>query len=190
MARALDAIVRMSSTRFNYWLELVIDLVLGLALLTIGIIRHIDQPFRALFTVMIGLLLFSLIEYVFHRWIFHSGVPLFEQGHDAHHQRPLGYDSLPFFLPPVVLLLLTGLFSLAMPVSYAMLLGGAMSLGYVAYGLSHFIIHHRRFRTPWLKHWAARHHIHHHHPEANFGVTSQLWDVLFKTSYVQRHRHS
>ena len=77
-----------------------------------------------------------------------------------------------------------------MPLAFAALLTGAMTMGYVAYGLSHFIMHHRRFTTPWLRRWAAHHHIHHHHPDKNFGVTTKLWDVLFRTRYVQRHPHS
>src|SRR5574337_938437 len=153
----LDAIARMSTTRTNYWTELV-------------------------------LYAFSFIEYFFHRWLFHTHIPLFEQGHRMHHERPLGYDSLPFFLPPIVLLSLTGLLVWLMPLGFALLLAGAITFGYITYGLSHFIIHHVRFRQPLLRRWAGAHHVHHYHPETNFGVTTLLWDILLGTRYVRQPR--
>lgn len=186
----VDAIVRMSSTRTNYWAELVLDAVLGLLLVVEGWRHDTGRPLIALLACLLGLFVFSFIEYFFHRWMFHTRVPLFEQGHRMHHERPLGYDSLPFFLPAVVLLVLAGLFMLIMPSGLAMLMAGSITFGYIAYGLSHFIIHHVRFRQPLLRRWAGAHHVHHYHPESNFGVTTPLWDVLLGTRYVRRSRKS
>src|SRR5690348_9798570 len=111
----VDAIVRMSSTRTNYWGEVGIDIALGLLLLAEGWRLHDGSPWTALLAFGLGLFAFSFIEYFFHRWMFHTRVPLFEQGHRTHHEQPLGYDSLPFFLPAVVLLALAGVFVLIMP---------------------------------------------------------------------------
>jgi hypothetical protein len=69
--------------------------------------------------------------------------------------------------------------------SSAFLLVGSMAFGYVTYGLSHFIIHHTRFRRRLARRWAANHHIHHYHPDTNFGVTTLLWDTLLNTRYVR-----
>lgn len=184
----VDAIVRMSSTRTNYWAELVLDMVLALLLVVEGWRHDTGRPLIALLACLLGLFAFSFIEYFFHRWMFHTQVPLFEQGHRMHHERPLGYDSLPFFLPAVVLLVLAGLFMLIMPSGLAMLMTGSITFGYIAYGLSHFIIHHVRFKQPLLRRWAGAHHVHHYHPESNFGVTTPLWDVLLGTRYVRRTR--
>ncbi len=184
----VDAIVRMSSTRANYWAELALDAALGLLLIVEGWRHHTGRPLIALLACLLGLFVFSFIEYFFHRWMFHTRIPLFEQGHRMHHERPLGYDSLPFFLPAVVLLVLAGLFILIMPSGFAMLLAGSITFGYIAYGLSHFIIHHVRFNQPLLRRWAGAHHVHHYHPESNFGVTTPLWDVLLGTRYVRRTR--
>ena len=65
--------------------------------------------------ILSGLFAFSFIEYVFHRWMFHTRVPLFAHGHRMHHEQPLGYESLPFFLPAAIVLGLTGLCLLAVP---------------------------------------------------------------------------
>ena len=184
----VDAIVRMSSTRANYWAEFGVDSALCLLLLLLGWRLHAGGVLTALLALGLGLFAFSFIEYFFHRWLFHTRIPLFTQGHDLHHARPLGYDSLPFFLPPVVLLLLAGVFVAVMPTGFALLLASSITFGYIVYGLSHFIIHHVRFRQPLLRRWAGAHHVHHYHPETNFGVTSSLWDVLLGTKYVRQPR--
>ncbi|GGY29282.1 hypothetical protein GCM10008098_23230 [Rhodanobacter panaciterrae] len=184
----VDAIVRMSSTRTNYWAELGVDTALGLLLLVAGWRLHAGSALTALLAIGLGLFAFSFIEYFFHRWMFHTRIPLFKQGHDMHHERPLGYDSLPFFLPAVVLLALAGLFALIMPTGFALLMAGAITFGYIAYGLSHFTIHHVRFKRPLLRRWAGAHHVHHYHPGSNFGVTTPLWDVLLGTRYVRQAR--
>lgn len=186
----LDAIVRMSSTRTNYWVEVGVDVVLGTLLVIEGWRHHAGGLLGAALALGTGLLAFSFIEYFFHRWMFHTRIPLFEQGHRMHHEHPLGYDSLPFFLPAVVLLSLAGLCVLVMPLGFALLMAGAVTFGYIAYGLSHFVIHHVRFRQPWLRRWAGAHHVHHYHPGSNFGVTTPLWDVLLGTRYVRRPRPS
>jgi sterol desaturase/sphingolipid hydroxylase (fatty acid hydroxylase superfamily) len=184
----VDAIVRMSSTRTNYWAELGVDTTLGALLVVEGWRMHAGSPLVALLAIGLGLFAFSFIEYFFHRWMFHTRVPLFEQGHRTHHEQPLGYDSLPFFLPAVVLLTLAGLFVLIMPTGFALLMAGAITFGYITYGLSHFTIHHVRFKHPWLRRWAGAHHIHHYHPDSNFGLTTPLWDVLLGTRYVRQAR--
>jgi sterol desaturase/sphingolipid hydroxylase (fatty acid hydroxylase superfamily) len=184
----VDAIVRMSSTRTNYWAELGVDTTLGALLVVEGWRLHAGSPLGALLAIGLGLFAFSFIEYFFHRWMFHTRVPLFEQGHRTHHEQPLGYDSLPFFLPAVVLLTLAGLFVLIMPTGFALLMAGAITFGYITYGLSHFTIHHVRFKHPWLRRWAGAHHIHHYHPDSNFGLTTPLWDVLLGTRYVRQAR--
>lgn len=184
----LNAIVRMSSTRANYWAEVGVDTTLAVVLAVLGWRQHQGGPWLALLALLLGLFAFSFIEYFFHRWMFHTRVPLFEQGHRTHHEQPLGYDSLPFFLPAAVLLALAGVFALILPVGFALLLAAAITLGYIVYGLSHFIIHHVRFKQPWLRRWAAAHHVHHYHPGTNFGLTTPLWDVLLGTRYVRRPR--
>ncbi|KQX96392.1 fatty acid hydroxylase [Rhodanobacter sp. Root480] len=187
LRNGVDAIVRMSSTRANYWGELAVDVALGAVLMVEGARR---QPGALLGTlaIVLGLFAFSFVEYFFHRWMFHTRIPLFAQGHELHHQHPLGYDSLPFFLPPLILLALTGVFVALMPTGFALLLASAITFGYIIYGLAHFIIHHVRFKQPLLRRWAGAHHVHHYHPDSNFGVTTPLWDVLLGTRYVRQAR--
>lgn len=178
----------MSRTPANYWGEFVLDIPVGILLIFEGLRQHDTHPTTVFFTILIGLFIFSFFEYFFHRWLFHGSMRLMVEGHRAHHENPLGYDALPFFLPALLLMGLTGIFVLLVPVSYAFLLAGAVASGYVTYGLSHFIIHHTRFRLRLARRWAANHHIHHYHPYSNFGVTTPLWDILLATRYVRQHK--
>lgn len=180
-----DALAQMSVTRMNYWAEFGVDTLLVILLMLEGWRRHTGNFLTVILAIFCGLLVFSFVEYCFHRWLFHTRIPLFSEGHRLHHENPAGYNSLPFFLPPLIALGLTGLCMLVMPDSFALLLMGSVAFGYLVYGLGHFIIHHVRFRQPLLRRWAARHHIHHCHINTNFGVTTPLWDILFGTRYSQ-----
>ena len=186
----VDSIVRMSSTQTNYWVEVGVDLALCILFMVEGCRLNTGGALSALLAVALGLFAFSFVEYFFHRWMFHTRIPLFAQGHRMHHEHPLGYDSLPFFLPGAVLVVLTGLVMLILPTGFALLMMGSVTLGYIAYGLSHFTIHHVRFKHPLLRRWAGAHHVHHYHPNSNFGVTTPLWDVLLGTRYVRQPRSS
>ena len=185
----LDALYRLSRTRANYWLESVLDAALGVALLGAGLAREHDS-LRVALLVLSGLTLYSFMEYVFHRWVFHGALQTMARGHASHHTNPRGYDSLPFFLPALVLSCVIGVGVMLAPAAEVWLVASGIAFGYVAYGVAHFMIHHRRFRNAVLRRWAARHHIHHHHPGRNFGVTTPLWDALLATSYVPRRSTS
>jgi sterol desaturase/sphingolipid hydroxylase (fatty acid hydroxylase superfamily) len=179
----LDHMARMSQTPANYWGEFALDIPLGAWLVLYGLHHPEASPALAVFTFLVGLFLFSFVEYFFHRWLFHGSIPIMVEGHRQHHRNPLGYSSLPFFLPALVLLGLLALFDLLLPTGYAALLIGAVAFGYVAYGVGHFLIHHLRFRHRLALQWAGNHLTHHHHPTTNFGVTSPLWDRIFSTRF-------
>ena len=182
---ALQAILRMSRTPANYWGEFILDIPIGILLITLGLRQPDIHPLAGFFTLVVGLFIFTGFEYIIHRWLFHGSFRIMVEGHRAHHENPQGYDGLPFFLPALVLLSLVGLLSLVIPGGYAYLLIGALAFGYTIYGVGHFLIHHVRFRRDIPRHWAANHLIHHHHPDTNFGVTTPLWDRLFSTRYVR-----
>jgi sterol desaturase/sphingolipid hydroxylase (fatty acid hydroxylase superfamily) len=174
----------LSTTRANARAGLVADVLASCALLYAGSRRGDTDSAAALATVLAGLVLFSFVEYCFHRWLFHGSVALLEQGHRKHHEQPQAHDSLPFFLPPLVALALEGILTVFLPATTALLFTGGMAGGYAAYGLTHSIFHNERFRHALPRRWAAAHHIHHYHPGSNFGVTTPLWDIVLQTRYV------
>lgn len=186
--RTLDGIAWMSTTRANARAGLAADVLISAALLYFGL-RHGGLSIAlAVSIALFGLMLFSFVEYCFHRWLFHGPVRVLEQGHRKHHEQPQAHDSLPFFLPPLVALILARSLELLLPASAALLFTGGMAAGYAAYGLTHTTFHTVRFRRRLSRRWAAAHHIHHYHPHSNFGVTTPLWDFVLKTRYVSERR--
>jgi sterol desaturase/sphingolipid hydroxylase (fatty acid hydroxylase superfamily) len=180
----------LSTTRANARAGLVADVLASCALLYAGSRRGDTDSAAALATVLAGLVLFSFVEYCFHRWLFHGSVALLEQGHRKHHEQPQAHDSLPFFLPPLVALALVGVLSAFLPATIALLFTGGMAAGYAAYGLTHSTFHNVRFRHALARRWAAAHHIHHFHPGSNFGVTTPLWDIVLQTRYTPERTRS
>ena len=177
---------RLSSTRINSWLGLASDIGVS-AILLWGGFRLLDLPVAsALCVIFAGVFTFSFVEYGLHRWLFHGSAPSFEQGHQRHHERPLGDDSLPFFFPPLAILAMAEAFRLVTSEEIALLFGGGFAAGYAAYGLSHTIIHRMRFHNVFMQRWAAAHHVHHYHPDCNFGVTTPFWDFVMRTRYQRR----
>ncbi|MBN9405030.1 MAG: sterol desaturase family protein [Burkholderiales bacterium] len=182
-------LAQLSTTRLNLRLGLSADSLTAAVLILAAIA---DGGLRwpwALLTVALGLWVFSFIEYAAHRWLFHGRhTGPFKRGHGHHHLDPLGYDALPFFLPPLFMGALAGLFALVLPADYALLLAGVVAAGYAAYGISHVLIHVHHFKSPRLQRWVAFHDEHHRHADKNFGVTSSLWDVILGTRYQPKAR--
>lgn len=186
--RALDGMERMAVTEANLWAAFVVDTGMCLGLTAFGLLQPDTHPLVALLAFVGGLLFFSLIEYCFHRWLFHGPDQAMQRGHLQHHVDPHGIGTLPFFLPPVFLLVLVALSSKVLPFGYALITVGGIAGGYFAYGQCHDWIHRTRFQLPLMRRWAASHHVHHHHPDSNFGVTSPLWDLILGTRYRSRGR--
>lgn len=180
------SVARLSSTRINSWLGLVADIGVSVGLLCAGFWLLDFGVLSGLYVVCIGVFAFSFVEYCFHRWLFHGSAPIFEQGHERHHELPRGYDSLPFFFAPLAILALAELLRVATTTEIALLFTGGFAAGYAAYGLSHTVIHRLRFQNALMRRWAAAHHIHHCHPESNFGVTTPFWDIVMRTRYRRR----
>lgn len=183
-------LARLARTRANAHAGLVSDTSISLVLIGAGLWFNRSGATVAIAMIVLGLLSFSLVEYIFHRWLFHGRPSAAREGHDKHHDDPLGYDALPFFLPVLGMVCVAGVLCLLMPAGAALLLTGTLAAGYAAYGLAHTAIHSMRFRHPRIARWAASHHIHHHHPDCNFGVTSPLWDIVFNTRYVSARASS
>ena len=174
----------LSRTKTNGRLGLFCDSAISVALILLAKSKYGLPTPSVVGCVSIGLALFTFVEYACHRWLFHGEPNALERGHWQHHLFPLGDDSLPFFLPPVLFATVACLLSVILPGGIALSLMGGLAGGYALYGLSHIVIHRRQFSHAGARRWAAAHHIHHHHPDKNFGVTSPLWDVVLGTRYV------
>jgi 4-hydroxysphinganine ceramide fatty acyl 2-hydroxylase len=64
----------------------------------------------------------------------------------------------------------------------------AFLIGYLFYDITHYAIHHFNFKgNIWkeLKDWHAVHH--YKHDDYGFGVSSPIWDHVFKTTYPEKN---
>ena len=136
-----------------------------------------------------GLVLFSFVEYMVHRYLFHSGDPskkstLSYRLHHIHHDHPSDKKrlALPLPLGIAIAALIYGLFWLPLGSLTPFFFPGFIT-GYAMYLWIHYLIHTRRppknnFRILW-----RNHNIHHFgNDKKAFGVTSPLWDFIFNTN--------
>ncbi len=136
-----------------------------------------------------GMLLFSLLEYIMHRYVFHMDTStrlrqrLQYIFHGWHHDHPKDKDRLA--MPPVVSALLAAvlfiLFRLLVGNLAYFFLPGFM-IGYIGYLGVHYSVHAYKPPKNLLRHLWIHHSIHHHreHDRA-YGVSSPLWDIIFNT---------
>jgi sterol desaturase/sphingolipid hydroxylase (fatty acid hydroxylase superfamily) len=152
-------------------------------------------PFYIPAGIGVGLFLWTFVEYTLHRFVFHHHpksdwqkriVFLF---HGIHHAQPQCKTRL--VMPPAVsipmalvvyglfYLIVSKLMGLALWVNPMMV---GLLIGYLAYDLTHYATHHFRMTWGFLK-FLKRYHMMHHYktPYMRFGVSSPLWDVVFRT---------
>ena len=165
-----------------------------IALLVIGYQRGVVDTFGQGALIFCGAYLFwSLFEYFFHRYIFHldsyfpnsNFIKKFDYAlHGIHHEFPR--DTQRLIMPPVpglmIITVLFGVFWLVMGETLFMFLPGFL-LGYLSYAFIHYSTH--AFKPPkakWLKVLWRHHALHHYkHPDRAFGVSSPIWDYVFRT---------
>lgn len=144
---------------------------------------------------LLGLFLWTLSEYLLHRFLFHMPVKgekaerivfLF---HGVHHAQPQQKTRL--VMPPAVAIPLAAIFYGIYHLFFAVLLNAphwvapvfsAFIIGYLIYDLTHYATHHFPMRSGYAK-YIKRYHMQHHYktPNKRFGVSSPIWDVVFST---------
>ncbi|ESO86578.1 hypothetical protein LOTGIDRAFT_195020 [Lottia gigantea] len=142
--------------------------------------------------ITMGILLWSLVEYVIHRWVFHVKPPSWSPWlirlhflfHGQHHKAPMDKSKLVFpqlpasFLASQILLI----YCLLLPTGTALALFAGTIIGYMFYDLTHYYLHHG---TPSLTYYKSlkTYHMKHHFNDhsTGFGISSKLWDYPFKT---------
>ena len=145
--------------------------------------------------ILIGLLVWTLTEYVLHRFLFHwmppgkLGERMHFVFHGVHHDYPS--DSKRLVMVPTISIPLAALFFFL----FKFLLGGIMVFpffagflsGYLFYDMVHYAIHHYNFKSKFwldLKHY----HMLHHYKDMNngYGVSSKFWDLIFRTTFQKK----
>jgi len=140
--------------------------------------------------VVFGIFLWTLIEYVLHRFLFHINTKSYwaNTAHyllqGCHHKHPM--DGLRLVFPPAAAAILCFPFwnlikLFSTPSTTPGLFGGGL-LGYVIYDCAHYYLHHGQPSSDPAK-YLKKYHLNHHFriQTKGFGITSTLWDHVFGT---------
>jgi len=164
-----------------------------------------EHPIVALGVYLAGLPVWTLVEYLFHRYVLHGRFPAHDSVvgrflhdrldplHWEHHQRPFDgmhisgelRDILPLFVVAAPL-------SFVFPVYTApMLLAGVVQC-YVIEEWIHHSVHFYEFRNRYFRYIKRFHRYHHTQPgmESGFGLTNGIWDVVFRTRHPRPVRQA
>ena len=138
---------------------------------------------------VVGVAVWTLLEYVIHRYLFHYdprsriGKQFHFIVHGVHHDYP--NDAKRLVMPPAVSIPLAILFYAVFYLtvgSAAPALWAGFVAGYVCYDGIHYAIHHFPMKSGLLNRLKQHHLRHHFHDDqAGFGVSSPLWDYVFRS---------
>ncbi|MBF9222587.1 sterol desaturase family protein [Hymenobacter ruricola] len=163
--------------------------VTGILSMYYGLTRGFMTGVGALGLFLMGLLAFTLVEYLVHRYVYH--IPATTPGrakfqytmHGVHHEYPK--DKTRLAMPPIITVFVASLlffifrFSFG---SYAFGLLSGFTFGYAMYLFVHYAIHAYAPPKNFLKVWWTHHSQHHYRQdEVAFGVSSTLWDHIIGT---------
>jgi sterol desaturase/sphingolipid hydroxylase (fatty acid hydroxylase superfamily) len=139
-----------------------------------------------LLALLAGAFGWTFTEYGMHHWNGHlaRGKLKFSREHLAHH-RESDYFTSNLTKAQMALPIISVVFAVAWWLSGALIATGfTLGLGaaYIGYEWLHWACHARAPRTRFGR-WARRNHFYHHFTSAkyNHGVTSPIWDVVFRT---------
>lgn len=152
------------------------------------------HPYSFPIFFLLGMFLWTLLEYCIHRFVFHFSPPannfylitVHFLLHGQHHKSPFDRSRLVF--PPGVSSPLIGFFYLVFTwifpegVSLCLFVGGLF--GYVVYDLMHYYLHYGSPQKGSYLYGLKAYHVKHHfeHQRAGFGITTSLWDHPFNTA--------
>ncbi|RLD21332.1 MAG: fatty acid hydroxylase [Bacteroidetes bacterium] len=178
-----------SLTRTHIAVPLTIFYGAAIGLVGFSLYYGIIAPMANLWLFLGGFVFFTLIEYLIHRYAFHintdtpSRAKFQHTFHGVHHDSPR--DKTRLAMPPVASVTLATILFLG----YRFILGfyglpfaAGFLAGYASYLVIHYSVH--AFRPPnnFFKILWIHHAIHHYkEPEAAFGVSSPIWDHIFRT---------
>jgi sterol desaturase/sphingolipid hydroxylase (fatty acid hydroxylase superfamily) len=125
---------------------------------------------------LVGILAWTFIEYFLHRWVLHHWYT--EDHLNSHHKRPEDYTVGPSWS---VIGLIVAAVSL---ICYYTRLDGylyGLLFAYSVYTVIHYLCHHQNKLNRWIKPLIRWHATHHAQDNVNYGVSSPLWDIIFRT---------
>jgi len=184
-------------SRVHPAVPLIIYLPLVTYFLYLSISTYSVSFVNIFFLVVAGIFVWSFIEYVLHKYIFHFdaksefGKKIHFIFHGVHHDYPS--DSRRLVMPPSVSIPLAALFYFIFMYLvgevYVLPFFSGFIIGYLFYDLTHYAIHHFNMHS---KFWLAikNHHMLHHYQDQDkgYGVSSPLWDLVFGSMFDKKSK--
>ncbi len=178
---------RMTHTHFAIPVSIFL-LTAGISLYY-GLTRSLLTGVAAFGLFLGGLLLFTLAEYLMHRFVYHlpPSTPArarFQYTmHGVHHEYPK--DKSRLAMPPILTVFVASLLFFIFRFTLGNAAFGVLAgfvFGYAGYLFVHYVLHLYAPPKSALK-WLWHHHAMHHYAQegAAFGVSTTLWDHVFGT---------
>jgi sterol desaturase/sphingolipid hydroxylase (fatty acid hydroxylase superfamily) len=176
-------------TKTHSYIPVSMFMVTGILLSIYAINKQILTGTELLISYFTGLVVFTYVEYMAHRFIFHMALTTVIRRkiqylfHGVHHEYPRDKERLA--MPPLasiaLAVLIFGLVNLiSSKWSYGFVAG--FLNGYALYLFVHYIVHAWKMPKNSLKILWVNHNIHHYQDETvAFGVSSPFWDKVFGT---------
>lgn len=176
-------------TRTHIAVPITIFVLIAAGLIAYGYIHGFITVLSALGLFLIGWFLFTFVEYMAHRYLFHMDTDTEMKKtiqytfHGNHHDFPK--DKKRLAMPPIMSLLLASFFFFLFRLLFGQFVFGILSgflFGYALYLFVHYAVH--AFAPPrnFLKTLWVHHAIHHYKDEERaYGVSSPLWDWILGT---------
>lgn len=150
-------------------------------------------PAAILCAAVLGYLIWTLVEYFGHRYLFHAEFPgelgrhihfLIHGVHHDHPSDPLRLVMPPLLSAPIMLVsFIIGRLIFGAPLVYPIALG--FVLGYIGYDMVHYYVHHAEPKTRLGRTLRRLHMLHHFRDdERGFGVSAPWWDKVFGTAHL------
>ncbi|KAK9892311.1 hypothetical protein WA026_019114 [Henosepilachna vigintioctopunctata] len=145
-------------------------------------------------SLFVGIIIWTLIEYSLHRWIFHMKISgnskiliyIHFAIHGLHHKVP--FDPKRLVFPPLpaagIAFALYHLVAGCFPEYNRLLVFSGGLTGYVIYDMIHFYLHYGAPKENTYLYNLKRYHNHHHfhHHDNGYGISSMAWDIVFGTT--------
>ena len=163
------------------------------------------HPWAAVAFFAAGCVTWTLVEYLFHRYVLHGRFPAgkgliqrflherLDPLHWDHHKRPFDGSHISGELKDIL-----PLFFVAAPVSFLfptytapVLLAGVVQ-SYVSEEWLHYALHFSNSRSPLFRR-LKKYHLYHHSPRGinkGYGITTRFWDGVFDTRFPDAVRRS
>ncbi len=180
-----------------YTSALILNLVfIPIALFFVFFSFHEHSIWMTCLGIFAGLFLWTFVEYIMHRFAFHFKFKneklkrlhaIFHLSHHKFIHDKRKYQTLMLLSLPSAILYYY-LLKLLLGIYTEPVFAGII-IGYVLYEFTHASTHRMKMDFLPVRH-IKQHHMYHHFldSEKNFGVTSPLWDIIFKTRLTESEK--